>query len=162
MLVQNDVANFDGVCKYTVFPSFLSTMQVSSCLPGVLLLSRKGSATYDELSYPNLSLINEHFNAVAPQVFKKDDRVLHPLMELAIMINQLFGLTYFSDLTMLGHLVAVSFGVSAKMLLGLPHKELRARLTNLEHLRDVFFAEKFNFFKFEKPRQESMRDMTLN
>jgi len=74
MLVDLDVANFEGVCKYPVFPSFLSHMQVSSCLPCVLLLSHKGSAEYTRISYPYLGLINHHFNAVAPQMFKKDDR----------------------------------------------------------------------------------------
>jgi len=78
------------------------------------------------------------------------------------MINQLFGITYFSDLTMLGHLVAVSFGVSAKTILGWSFKELRAHLTKLELLCDVFFAEKFNYFKFEKVEQEGKEAMTLN
>lgn len=86
---------------------------------------------------------------------------MHPLFELAVMLNQLFGITYFSDLSMLAHLVSISTGVSAKELLELPHAELRTILDKLNKLNNIFFTEKFNFLSFETVKNGTLSDFGL-
>jgi hypothetical protein len=153
----------ESMVKEPICRSFLSPIEVNSCLPGILLLSHgKSSAEFDKLSYPNLGFINETFNAIAPQFYKKADRKTHPLFELAVLINQLFGMTYISDLSMLAHLVSISYGVNCKLLLDLPHPELRAKFANLSKLRDVFFLEKFNFIKFRRAKKAELTEILLS
>jgi len=63
-----------------------------------------------------LNIINQAFTAVSHNMYKRTDKRFHPLLELAIMLNQLFSNTYFTDLTLLMHLVAISLNVNAKDL----------------------------------------------
>jgi hypothetical protein len=150
-LLKLDVANYDAICTDEVSPSCLSNFQVPTCLPGVILAYAKGNPSEEELQYPNLAQVSEGFRAVTANMFKKADARYHPLLELGILINQLFGMTYFTDLTMVGHLVAISFGVSLKEVVNADHAQLRHMLSQIEHLRDIFFSKSFNYFCFEQP-----------
>lgn len=60
-------------------------------------------------------------------------------------------MTYFTDLTMLGHLVAVAHGCSLKGVINSNPSELLHRVDRLETLNDIFFVEDFNFFRFDQP-----------
>ena len=84
-----------------------------------------------------------------PNVFKRTDKRFHPLFELALMLNQLFGITYFTDCTLLGHLVAISLNVDAKTLMKETKEDLRNRLVRLEDLKNIFFFQNFNWFRFK-------------
>jgi hypothetical protein len=71
-------------------------------------------------------------------------------------------MTYFTDLTMLGHLVAVAHGCSLKGVINSNHSELLHRLDSLETLNDIFFVEDFNFFRFEQPSCSKNDMITLD
>ena len=105
--------------------------------------------------------VNQTFNAVTSNMYKRADRRFHPLLELALMLNQLYGMTYFTDLTLLAHLVAISLNVDAKTLMEEPHADLRMRLIRLEDLRNIFFSQCFNWIVFVKPDRMKDNMITL-
>jgi len=77
------------------------------------------------------------------------------------MLNQLFGISYFTDCTLLGHLVAISLNLGAKTLMEETREDLRARLVRLEDLRNIFFFQRFNWFRFKKLSMEQENSITL-
>lgn len=105
--------------------------------------------------------VNQAFNAVTSNMYKRADRRFHPLLELALMLNQLYGMTYFTDLTLLAHLVAISLNVDAKTLMEEPHADLRRRLIRLEDLRNIFFSQCFNWIEFVKQTRVKDNMITL-
>lgn len=117
----------------------------------VHIAGRAGANLIDFIQYPSLNVINHAFIAVTANMYKRQVESYQPLLELAIMLNQLFSCTYFTDLTLLLHLVALSIGVNAQVLKGEAEDALRARLANLEQLQNIFFYQNFNWFRFVKP-----------
>lgn len=109
-----------------------------------------------------MKIINHAFTAVTPNMYKRADKRFHPLLELAIMLNQLFSNTYFADLTLLMHLVAISLNVNAKDLKDEAEENIRKRLVRLEDLRNIFFFQVFNWFRFKKLRMQQENTVTLD
>ena len=118
------------------------------------------SEGYDRQPYPSLTHVNQTFNAVTSYMYKRPDKRFHPLLELAVLLNQLIGVTYFNDLTLLGHLVALSLNKDASTLRNESWPALRARLMNLENLRDIFFSWGRNWFSFVKQTRRLKDNMT--
>lgn len=130
-----------------------------SCMPGWLSLTN-GSNSFCQIYHPSLLWVNVPYHAFTNNAIKKTEFLTHPITELMGLINQLFGVTYISEPTMLYWLVSMAIDQPLDVLTNVDL--LRPLLKDIEKLRHIFFCERWKFIQFTKAKTPMLHEMELD